>query len=213
MNMSVVRRIYSTFYLVLGIGVTWAAMTQDRVNYPSWALVGPNEFKSFHHAVLLGTQTYIIPFALLALVAGIPMIWLRLLAISRSLVIFVLAIGVLGGVVTTRMAIPIQKQMYREDPSHIPSCRVYVFFPARIASIAASATSGGISVSQTPCAIFTPPIRSHSSVIERISDCSTTGAISLNRRRVVVAIMLFILIAICRRVVDMRSIYIDRHNF
>ena len=95
-------------------------MTQDRVNYPAWALVGPNEFKNFHHAVLVGTQTYIIPFALLGLIAGIPMIWRRHPAISRSLVIFVLAIGALGGIVTTRMAIPIQKQMYREDPSRIP---------------------------------------------------------------------------------------------
>jgi hypothetical protein len=121
LSLPTVRKIYSTFYLVLGIGITWASMTQDRVNYPSWALVGPNEFKNFHHAVLVGTQTYIIPFALLGLLAGIPMIWLRHPAISRNLVIFVLAIGALGAVVTTRMAIPIQKQMYREDPSHIPA--------------------------------------------------------------------------------------------
>jgi hypothetical protein len=115
------RKLYTTFYLVLSIGITWAAMSQDRVNYPSWALVGPNEFKDFHHAVLVGTQTYIIPFALLSLLAGVLMIWLRHPAISRVLVIFVLAMGILGGVATTRMAIPIQKQMYREDPGHIPA--------------------------------------------------------------------------------------------
>jgi hypothetical protein len=68
------RRFYSTFYLVLTIGVTWAAMSQDRVNYPSWALVGPHEFGAFHHAVIIGTYTYIIPFALLTLPAGIGMI-------------------------------------------------------------------------------------------------------------------------------------------
>ncbi|AFL89281.1 hypothetical protein Terro_3049 [Terriglobus roseus DSM 18391] len=115
------RRLYSTFYLVLSIGVTWAALSQDRVNYPSWALVGPAEFNAFHHAVIVGTYTYIIPFALLSLPAGIAMIWLRHPAISRSLVILVLAVGLFGGAITTRLAIPIQKQMDYGDHRHIPA--------------------------------------------------------------------------------------------
>lgn len=115
------RRVYSTFYLVLSIGVTWAALSQDRVNYPSWALVGPAEFNAFHHAVVVGTYTYIIPFALLSLPAGIAMIWLRHPSISRSLVILVLAIGLFGGAITTRLAIPIQKQMDYGDHQHIPA--------------------------------------------------------------------------------------------
>jgi hypothetical protein len=49
-----IRRLYSTFYLVLTIGVTWAALSQDRVNYPSWALVGPAQFNAFHRASLSG---------------------------------------------------------------------------------------------------------------------------------------------------------------
>jgi hypothetical protein len=41
------RRLYSTFYLVLNIGVTWAALSQDRVNYPSWhSLVQDNSMLS-----------------------------------------------------------------------------------------------------------------------------------------------------------------------
>jgi hypothetical protein len=115
------RRLYSTFYLVLSIGVTWAALSQDRVNYPSWAFVGPGQFNAFHHAVIVGTYTYIIPFALLSLPAGIGMIWLRHPAISRSLVIFVFAIGLFGGAITTRLAIPIQKQMDYGDHQHIPA--------------------------------------------------------------------------------------------
>ncbi len=115
------RRLYSTFYLVLTIGVTWAALSQDRVNYPSWALVGPAQFNAFHHAVIVGTYTYIIPFALLSLPAGIGMIWLRHPSISRSLVILVLAIGLFGGAITTRLAIPIQKQMDYGDHQHIPA--------------------------------------------------------------------------------------------
>jgi hypothetical protein len=70
--MIALRRLYSTFYLVLSIGVTWSALSQDRVNYPSWALVGPAEFNAFHHAVIVGTYTYIIPFALLSLPPALP---------------------------------------------------------------------------------------------------------------------------------------------
>lgn len=115
-----IRRLYSTFYLVLTIGVTWAALSQDRVNYPSWALVGPAQFNAFHHAVIVGTYTYIIPFALLSLPVGLGMIWLRHPSISRSLVILVLAIGLFGGAITTRLAIPIQKLMDYGDHQHLP---------------------------------------------------------------------------------------------
>lgn len=114
------RRMLTTLYLLVGIGVTWAAMSQDRVNYPSWALVGPKEFGTFHHAVLVGTQTYIIPFALLSFPLALAMIWFRHPAISRSLVIFVLGVGILGAITTTQMAIPLQKQMLHGDPANIP---------------------------------------------------------------------------------------------
>jgi hypothetical protein len=32
------RRIFTTFYLVLSIGGTWAAIASDRVSYPAWAV-------------------------------------------------------------------------------------------------------------------------------------------------------------------------------
>jgi hypothetical protein len=118
--MLMLRRLLTTVYLMLSIGVTWAAMSQDRVNYPSWALVGPREFGAFHHSVLVGTQTYIIPFALLGFPLGIAMIWLRHPAISRWLVVFTLAVGVLGVATTTQLAIPLQKQMLHGDPGDIP---------------------------------------------------------------------------------------------
>jgi hypothetical protein len=87
------------------------------------ASVGPAQFNAFHHAVIVGTYTYIIPFALLSLPVGVGMIWLRHPAISRSLVILVLAIGLFGGVITTRLAIPIpiQRQMDYGDHLHIPA--------------------------------------------------------------------------------------------
>ena len=119
--MMMFRRILTTIYLVLSIGVTWAAMSQDRVNYPAWALVGPKEFGSFHHAVLVGTQTYIIPFALLSFPLGLAMIWLRHPSISRWLVLFTLAVGLLGAVTTTQLAIPIQKEMLHGNPADIPT--------------------------------------------------------------------------------------------
>src|ERR1700744_1693852 len=45
--------------------------------------------------------------------------------------------------------------------------------------MAASETGAGTSVSQIPCARLTPPMRSHSMLIARISDCSARGASSL----------------------------------
>jgi len=117
--MTTFRRVLTTIYLVLSIGVTWAAMSQDRVNYPSWALVGPKEFGAFHHSVLVGTQTYIIPFALLSFPLGVAMIWLRHPAVSRALIVFALAVGILGAITTTQLAIPIQKEMLHGDPAAI----------------------------------------------------------------------------------------------
>src|SRR5580704_1014961 len=54
-----------------------------------------------------------------------------------------------------------------------------MLYPSWIASMARCTTGGGTSVSHTPCARFTPPTRSHSTVIDRISDWMTCGDISL----------------------------------
>src|ERR1700677_2288466 len=54
--------------------------------------------------------------------------------------------------------------------------------PSRIAWMAASSTTAGSGVSHTPWARFTPPTASHSTVMERISDCTMWGAISLRCR-------------------------------
>ncbi len=115
------KRTFSTFYLVLLIGSTWAAIASDRVSYPAWALVGPREFGAFHHAVIVGTFRYLIPFALLGVLANILMFWLRHPAIPRSLLAVELVIEAIGYFVTTKLAIPLQKQMDHGDPSHIPA--------------------------------------------------------------------------------------------
>src|ERR1039457_4579142 len=58
-----------------------------------------------------------------------------------------------------------------------------MLWPERMAAMAASSTAAGTGVSQTPWARLMPPMRSHSVVMARISDCMTPGASSLKARR------------------------------
>src|SRR6516162_6686754 len=58
-----------------------------------------------------------------------------------------------------------------------------MLWPARMALMASSSTAAGTGVSHTPCARLIPPMRSHSVVMERISDCITPGASSLSASR------------------------------
>jgi hypothetical protein len=114
------RRIFTTLYIVITIGATWAAVISDRVSYPAWAMVGPNEFGAFHHAILTGTRLYLIPPALLSLVMTIAMFWMRMPAIPRRLVGLVLICQLIGAFATVRMAIPVQVRMLHGPASAIP---------------------------------------------------------------------------------------------
>src|SRR5450631_2505918 len=58
-----------------------------------------------------------------------------------------------------------------------------MLFPSLMAWIAAASTTAGTGVSHTPCARLMPPMRSHSVVIARISDCSAPGASWLRESR------------------------------
>src|SRR5579863_2030747 len=62
-----------------------------------------------------------------------------------------------------------------------------MLYPERMARIASSSTGAGTGVSHTPWARLMPPMRSHSVVMARISDCITPGAGSLRPRREEVA--------------------------
>src|ERR1019366_714776 len=57
-----------------------------------------------------------------------------------------------------------------------------MLWPSRMAAGAPSATTSGTPVSQTRCARLTPPMRSQSAVMARISDCIARGARSLRVR-------------------------------
>jgi hypothetical protein len=118
--MSNTRRIFTTLYIVITIGATWAAVVSDRVSYPAWPLVGPSEFGAFHHAILTGTRLYLIPPALLSLVMTLAMFWLRSPAISRGLVALVLVCQLIGAFATVGMAIPLQIRMLHGPASAIP---------------------------------------------------------------------------------------------
>src|SRR5277367_1214368 len=58
-----------------------------------------------------------------------------------------------------------------------------MLWPAWMAAMASSRTGAGVGVSQTPCARLMPPMRAHSVVMARISDCRAPGASSLSVRR------------------------------
>lgn len=115
------QRVCTALYLLLGIGVGCASMVQDRVNYPTWTLVGPHEFVAFHQAYTARTFLFLIPFAQLFVPVSLLMIWLRHPALSRSLVLFVAAVSLVETFVTLRLAIPIHKQLdHVVDRSQVP---------------------------------------------------------------------------------------------
>jgi hypothetical protein len=116
-----IQRLFTTLYLFLGVGVGCASIVQDRVNYPTWHLVGASEFVAFHDAYTARTFLFLIPVAQLFVLVSLPMIRLRHPAISRSLVLLVAIVGLVETFVTVRMAIPIYKQLdHVVDRSKVP---------------------------------------------------------------------------------------------
>jgi hypothetical protein len=125
-----------TFALVFyGMG---AASVESFVNYPTWPLIGPNEFRAYHRALgplIIGHM--VIPM-LVTTILTILLLWFRPASIPRWMVWLALALQVGVWVSTVTIQLPIQGQLSADGLSLplIDRLRVTSFWLRRVPHIA-----------------------------------------------------------------------------
>jgi hypothetical protein len=100
-----------TAFFLLTFFSAGGATVESFVNYPTWLLIGPDEFKAYHQA--LGPRiviTMVFPF-LLSTVFNVVLFWHRPLSISRWTVWVTLLLVMIGWISTAAIQIPIQMQL------------------------------------------------------------------------------------------------------
>ena len=88
-----------------------ASFVESFVNYPTWPLVGPNEFRAFHQT--LGpriVRVLVIPLMVLTVLTAL-LLWRRPAPIPRWAVLLSLAIQVMVWIATFSIHIPIQMEL------------------------------------------------------------------------------------------------------
>jgi hypothetical protein len=104
-----------TFALVFyGMG---ASFVESFVNYPTWPLIGANEFRGYHQALSpLVIRYMVIPLFVTTLLT-VLLLWLRPTAIPRWAVWLSVVLQLITWVSTFAIQIPIQLQLSREGLS------------------------------------------------------------------------------------------------
>ena len=98
-----------TFALVFyGMG---ASFIESFVNYPTWPLVGPNEFRAYHQALSPLIIRYMVLPLMLATVLTIALVWVRPAAIPRWAVCVAVVLQLIMWVSTFAIQIPIQTEL------------------------------------------------------------------------------------------------------
>jgi hypothetical protein len=98
-----------TFALVFyGMG---ASFIESFVNYPTWPLIGPNEFRGFHQALSPLIIRYMVLPLMLGTVLTISLVWLRPTAIPRWAIWVSVALQLIAWVSTFAIQIPIQIEL------------------------------------------------------------------------------------------------------
>lgn len=98
-----------TFALVFyGMG---AATVETFVNYPTWPLIGANEFRAYHQALGPLVIRYMVIPMLITTVLTICLLWLRPAPIPRWAIWLSVALQLVTWVSTATIQIPIQLQL------------------------------------------------------------------------------------------------------
>ena len=90
---------------------TGASFIESFVNYPTWPLVGADEFRAFHRALSPLVVGYMVVPLLLAPVLTIALLWLRPAAIPRWAIALSIALQLVAWVSTFTIQIPIQMEL------------------------------------------------------------------------------------------------------
>ena len=90
---------------------TGAAFVEGFVNYPSWQLIGPDEFITYHQFISPRVLAFLVAPLLLGTVFTILMLWSRPAAIPAWAVWAAMAAQVIVWVSTVAIQVPIQIQL------------------------------------------------------------------------------------------------------
>src|SRR4051794_15414941 len=104
-----------TFALMFyGMG---AACVESFVNYPTWPLIGVNEFHAYHHALGPRVIGYMVMPMLLATVLTVLLLWFRPAAIPGWMIWVAVGLQVVVWVSTATIQLPIQGRLAAEGLS------------------------------------------------------------------------------------------------
>jgi hypothetical protein len=105
----------STWVFVMALALVFygngAAFIESFVNYPSWPLVGENEFTRFHQFLSPRVVTFLVIPALTGTLFTVLMLWFRPMAIPSWAVWVAIALQAIVWVSTATIQIPIQLQL------------------------------------------------------------------------------------------------------
>ena len=125
-----------TFALVFyGMG---AASVETFVNYPTWPLIGPNEFRAYHRALSPLIIGYMVIPLLVATILTILLLWFRPAAIPRWMIWLAIVLQLVVWVSTFTIQLPIQGQLSADGLSLplIDRLRVTSFWFRRVPHMA-----------------------------------------------------------------------------
>ena len=98
-----------TFALVFyGLG---AASVESFVNYPTWALIGANEFRAYHRALSPLIIGYMVIPMLVTTLLTILLVWLRPASIPRWMIWLAIVLQLIVWISTVTIQLPIQGQL------------------------------------------------------------------------------------------------------
>ena len=125
-----------TFALVFyGMG---AASVESFVNYPTWPLIGANEFRAYHRALGPLIIGYMVIPMLVATILTILLLWFRPASIPRWMVWLAIVLQLVVWISTVTIQLPIQGQLSADGLSLplIDRLRVTNFWFRRVPYIA-----------------------------------------------------------------------------
>ena len=105
------KRLYFMIVFALVFYVVGAAFVESFVNYPTWKLIGANEFKNYHQGLsALIIKTMVLPW-LVEILLNILLLWLRPRIVPRGAVAAALIFNAIILISTVTIQIPIQARL------------------------------------------------------------------------------------------------------
>ena len=91
-----------------------ASFVESFVNYPTWRLIGANEFRAYHQAVGPLVIAYMVIPMLITTLLIVLLLWLRPLALPRWAIWLAVILQLIPWVSTVAIQFPIQVQLSRD---------------------------------------------------------------------------------------------------